>query len=171
MTDVVITPAETQADVAEVVTLCWAYRDFLMRLTPQDREITQAFYPEKKYSALMQNLATAHARPNGIILLARTAEGMPVGCGMSHALRTDVSEIKRVFVTEQARGQGIAQRLCTALLDQARADGFRRVMLDTSVSLIDAQKLYMRLGFQRRGPYQDIPAELLPHLVFYERVL
>ena len=53
----------------------------------------------------MDRLADEHARPKGIILLARDAQGVPAGCGMSHALDAQTSEIKRVFVTEAARGQ------------------------------------------------------------------
>lgn len=166
-----IRPVSQGADIDDVRTLCWAYRDFLLDHTAIDRGITETFYPEPKYTELMANLAQEHARPNGIILLASDGDGNPVGCGMSHALDEQTSEIKRVFVTDAARGQGLARALCSALIEQARRDGFRRIVLDTSRSLGPAQQLYAALGFAERGPYQPIPEDALPHLMFFEKNL
>ncbi|MGJ8617317.1 MAG: GNAT family N-acetyltransferase [Sulfitobacter sp.] len=162
-----IRAATTAADIAAVCDLCWAYRDYLLHSSGTDREITETFYPQDKYQTLMDGLETEHARPHGIILLAEL-DGVSVGCGMTHAIDQETSEIKRVFVTEAARGKRIADRLCRALMDQARADGYSRMVLDTSKTLISAQRLYERLGFNRRGPYQPVPDHALPHLVFYE---
>lgn len=167
---VIIRPATTAADIAAVVALCWAYRDFLLNHSGLDRAITETFYPQDTYQVLMEGLEDEHARPQGIILLAEV-EGNPVGCGMTHAIDDQTSEIKRVFVTEPARGQRIADRLCRALMDQARIDGYRHMMLDTSITLTGAQRLYERLGFTKRGPYQPIPDHALPHLVFYQTPL
>lgn len=161
----------TAADLAAVRSLCWAYRDFLLSNTEIDRDITEAFYPVPKYEALMATLPEVHARPRGIILLAKAHDGTPVGCGMTHALDPHTSEIKRVFVTDAARGQGVAAQLCEALIAQARQDGFTRIVLDTSKSLRAAQRLYLRLGFAPCGPYQPIPPEILPELLFFERAL
>ena len=161
--------ATTAADIAAVVALCWAYRAELMETSPVEHDITQTFYPEPKYARLMDALAQEHAAPRGLILLGLD-NGTPVACGMSHPLG-DASEIKRVFVTSERRGKGIAETLCRRLIDHARSQGFARAVLDTSVGLDGAQRLYDRLGFTRRGPYQDIPASMLPHLVFFEKHL
>ncbi|NNE52093.1 MAG: GNAT family N-acetyltransferase [Sulfitobacter sp.] len=171
MTEITIAPAETEADLEAVRRLCWAYRDFLLGNSPVDREITETFYPEPKYRDLMDQLALAHARPAGIILLARNAQGLALGCGMFHGLDAETAEIKRLFVTEKARGLGLARTLCRRLIDQARSDGYARVVLDTSGNLAAAQALYDSLGFDRRGPYEPIPEDVLPHLVFFEKRL
>ncbi|CAN0605899.1 unnamed protein product, partial [Ectocarpus sp. 12 AP-2014] len=89
----------------------------------------------------------------------------------THALNDDTAEIKRVYVSETVRGQGVARQICTQLIDQARADGFAKIVLDTSKSLKAAQALYDRLGFAQRGPYQPIPKDVLPELLFYELTL
>jgi GNAT superfamily N-acetyltransferase len=165
-----IRPATTPTDLVAVRQLCWDYRAELCATSPIDAELTETFYPVPKYTALMENLAQTHARPRGIILLADHA-GAPSGCAMSHALSDDTSEIKRLFVTQSARGDGIAAALVTALSVQARADGFTRVVLDTSVNLGPARALYQSLGFKSRGPYQPIPDAALPHLLFFEKTL
>ena len=162
-----IRPATTPTDLAAVRQLCWEYRAHLMDLSETDAEITRTFYPEPKYTALMDNLAQEHARPHGIILLAERG-GVPIGCAMSHAVDSLTSEIKRVFVSPSCRGQGTARALMQALMEQARDDGFARVVLDTSVNLHAARALYTALGFAARGPYQEIPAAVLPHLLFFE---
>lgn len=166
-----LTAVTSAEDLDAVRALCWDYRTFLMDNNPVDLEITERFYPEPKYTTLMDGLAAEHARPKGIILLARDAYGTPAGCGMSHALDAQTSEIKRVFVPETHRSQGIAGQLCTALVDQAKADGFTRVVLDTSTHLPGAKHLYAKLGFAARGPYQPMPEDLIPHLLFFEKPL
>ncbi|NEK20888.1 GNAT family N-acetyltransferase [Sulfitobacter sp. JBTF-M27] len=171
MNDIIINEAKTPAEIDAVRDLCWAYRDFLLNNSPVDQEITETFYPTAKYEDLMQDLPNLHARPKGIMLLAKDASGTPVGCGMTHALNDTTAEIKRVYVSETVRGQGVARQICTRLIDQARADGIANIVLDTSKSLTAAQALYDRLGFARRGPYQPIPEDVLPELLFFELTL
>lgn len=163
--------AESPAELDAVRALCWDYRDTLIANSPDDRKITETFYPIPKYEALMRDLPSLHARPRGVILLARSPEGGPLACGMTHPLDDRTAEIKRVFVAPAARGLGLAKALCRALLDQAAVDGYDRVVLDTSRSLPAAGPLYHALGFTECGPYQDIPPSALPHLLFFEYTL
>lgn len=165
-----IRPATTPDDLAAVRQLCWDYRAHLNAVSDIDAQITETFYPVPKYTALMDRLEAEHARPTGIILLA-TLNNKPAGCAMTHALDDQSSEIKRLFVTPEARGHGIARKLVTACMEQARSDAFTRILLDTSVTLAPARALYANMGFSERGPYQDIPADVLPHLVFFEAQL
>jgi putative acetyltransferase len=171
MTDFTLHTALDGDDLDAVRALCWAYRDFLLSLPGVSAEVTDAFNPATKYEALMTRLPQLHARPRGTILLARDVSGTPMGCGMSHPLDDKTSEIKRVFVTDAARGKGVAESLCTALVTQAAQDGFSRVVLDTHKLLTTAQRLYLRLGFIERGPYQEIPKNVLHELVFFEKNL
>ena len=164
-------PAHGGDDLAAVVALCHDYRRFLLALPGVSVEVTDGFRPLSKFDALMTALPTLHARPTGIILLARDTDDVPLGCGMSHPLNAQTSEIKRVFVTPAARGKRVAEQLCQALIDQARVDGFSRVVLDTHRELHSAQTLYFRLGFAARGPYQPMPGNILPELLFFEKAL
>lgn len=168
MSDITLAPATTDTDIAAVRSLCWAYRDFLLAVPGISRAVTSAFHPDTRYKSLMASLPELHARPTGVILLARDATGTPAGCGMSHPLDRATSEIKRVFVTDIARGQGLAEQICSTLISQARSDGYSRVVLDTHRLLHSAQRLYRRMGFTERGPYQPIPPEALPELRFFE---
>lgn len=166
-----IRPATTAQDLAAVRQLCWDYRDFLTSMSGVSAEVTNSFNPAARYAELMERLPTLHARPHGTILLACDENGTPIGCGMSHPLDSKTSEIKRVFVSPGARGTGAAQHICEALIEQARQDNFTRVVLDTHKLLHAAQRLYLRLGFTPRGPYQPMPENVLHELLFFEKPL
>src|SRR3712207_1923150 len=43
------------------------------------------------------------------------ADGDPVGCGAIKAYTTDIAEVKRMYVSPEFRGQGIALQVLTAL--------------------------------------------------------
>ncbi|MEM9576200.1 MAG: GNAT family N-acetyltransferase [Pseudomonadota bacterium] len=168
MTDtIVIRAAETPRDLAAVQKLCWEYRDFLLGFDDSMRSIVDTFYPLEAYAALIDSLAEKHARPKGIILLAEQ-DGTAIGCGMYHPLNGEDCEIKRVFLRDTARGSGTGEALSRALIEQAREDGYRRILLDTNAKFTGARKLYEKLGFAQRNAYSDIPADVLPYLVFYE---
>ncbi|ABG32651.1 N-acetyltransferase [Roseobacter denitrificans] len=164
---ITIRPARTSDELDDVRRLCWEYRDYLLGFDASMKNIVDVFYPVDAYTALMQDLAGKHARPRGEILLAKRDEHS-VGCAMMHALNDQDVEIKRVFVQAQARGTGAGAQLSQALIEQARSDGAKRILLDTNASFTGARRLYEKLGFTQRGPYSEIPEVALPMLVFYE---
>ncbi|NDW51862.1 GNAT family N-acetyltransferase [Aliiroseovarius sp. PrR006] len=150
--------------------LCWEYHAYLRALSPFDAELVDAFYPREKYQKIVDNLEHEHASPGGAMRLA-LKEGEPVGCGMYHALDPDTAEIKRVYVTDAARGTGAGYALMEALITQARNSGFARILMDTSKPLKSAQKLYLSMGFTPRGPYQPLPEIGEGHILFFEMTL
>jgi hypothetical protein len=40
--------------------------------------------------------------------------------------------------------------------------------MDTSKPLEAAQRLYLSMGFKRRGPYQDVPPIAEGHMLYFE---
>lgn len=70
----------------------------------------------------------------------------------------DLGQLKRLFVVPTARGRGLATTLHTAVLDTARATGYRRLYLETGDKQPEAIALYHRLGWHpvpRYGPWVD----------------
>ena len=162
--------AEGEADLAAVRHLCWKYREVLAERTRDLPGLLDYYYAVPKYEALLDRLAEEHARPNGAVFVAET-DGRIVACGMTHALQCGVSEIKRVYVNEAVRGGGVARRLCTAAMEQARADGFATMKLDTMRQLPEAVRLYESRGFRPCGPFHHPPAKLARHILFFEKPL
>jgi len=68
--------------------------------------------------------------------------------------------MKRMFVYTQFHGKGVGRALAEALINEARALGYRTMRLDTSVRQSEAKSLYHRLGFQRIEPYYELSEEM-----------
>ena len=62
-------------------------------------------------------------------------------------------QLVRVSVRRDLRRRGIAQAIVAELLAEARAQGRRRVWLETDVPWQDAIALYQRLGFTTHHTY------------------
>jgi putative acetyltransferase len=81
----------------------------------------------------------------------------------------EFGEVKRMYVSPAARGQGVAQRLLGALESEAQQRGVSHFMLETGPYQHQALGLYERLGYARRGPYGDYRDD--PLSVFMEKRL
>ena len=170
MADLRIIDPKTEAELDAVRALCWEYLEFLKALSPFDAQLIELFYPHEKYAALMDRLAQEHAPPDGFIRLALQGD-QPIGCGMVHRLPGGEAEIKRVYVTDAARGTGAGYAVMAALVHGCRDLGFTRILMDTSKPLTSAQRLYRSMGFRPRGPYQEVPPIAEGHLQFFEMEL
>ncbi|GAC1656093.1 MAG: GNAT family N-acetyltransferase [Gemmatimonadaceae bacterium] len=118
-----------------------------------------------------------YASPSGSIVLAwvdsngetSTHQPTAIGGGAMHALDTEVAEIKRMFVRPSHRRDGVGGRILAALINAARARGYRRVRLGTRPEMHAAVALYRRYGFVPIAPYRV--HDLSPDTLFFERTL
>jgi ribosomal protein S18 acetylase RimI-like enzyme len=101
----------------------------------------------------IERLPGQYAPPGGALLLASDAQGHALGCVAMRRIDDDRCEMKRLFVTSAARGANLGERLVLALLDRARASGYRQMLLDTLPSMHAAIALYRRLGFRPGEAY------------------
>lgn len=161
----------TPEDQAELHRLCWAYRDLLADRTANVPDILETYYAKDAYARLLEDLPRIHARPSGDILLAEH-KGAVVGCGMYYPLSAPgLCEIKRVFIDPAARGLGAGRAIMQAGMDGARADGFKRMVLDTIVNLTEAIRLYETLGFEAAEPFYDVDPRFAGTVRFFGRDL
>jgi putative acetyltransferase len=149
--------AVTPEDIEAARGLFRAYVDSLaIDLGFQDVEAELATLPGK------------YAPPEGVILLARDAEGRAVGCVALRPLAGETCEMKRLYALPETRGSGLGRRLAEAILAQARRAGYRRIRLDTLDSMAAARGIYAALGFEETGAYYDNPT---PGTVYLARDL
>jgi ribosomal protein S18 acetylase RimI-like enzyme len=94
--------------------------------------------------------------PNGCLLIARLY-GEPVGCGALRTFDRSVGEIKRLWVSPDARGLSLGRRLLEELERAARGYKMQAVRLDTNESLHEAIRLYQSAGYREIDPFNDNP--------------
>ena len=107
--------------------------------------------PPDQRSAHAQRLALSPVPYQGWVL-RRPDDGQVLACGQS-AAEADLVGLYDVFTHPQARGQGLARRLCSRLLAQAHAAGARVAYLQVDADNEPARAIYRRLGFSDAYAY------------------
>jgi len=152
---VTIVSAARPADVAAARTLFREYERWL--------GVDLCF---QSFEEELAALPGAYAPPSGRLLLGYV-DGAPAGCVALRPLgaaparaaprESDTCEMKRLYVRESARGAGLGRRLAERVIDEARAIGYRTMVLDTLPQMVSAFALYTSLGFIAIAPYYDNP--------------
>lgn len=104
--------------------------------------------------------------PRGLYLIAYDSDGTPLATGGWRAMEANDegyadgdAELKRMYVTPQARGRGLARRILAALESDARAAGRTRMVLETGTEQPEAISLYTTSGYTpatpKFGHYRD----------------
>jgi DNA-binding MarR family transcriptional regulator/GNAT superfamily N-acetyltransferase len=116
------------------------------------RRFPDGFDPGRSISAGDDELRP----PRGLVLVA-TLLGEPVGCGALKFHPGAPTELKRMWVANDARGLGLGRRLLAALEARA-AEGPSRVLhLETNGGLTEAIALYRSAGYREVAPFNDEP--------------
>jgi putative acetyltransferase len=128
------------------------------------------------FEAELKELPGRYAEPAGALLLARV-DGVAAGMvgmrglgeagglgGLGLGLGEGICEMKRLYVRPELRGvrdgegRTIGRALAVAVVEAARAVGYRRMRLDTIAGTMDAaMRLYRSMGFVEIGAYYESP--------------
>jgi DNA-binding MarR family transcriptional regulator/GNAT superfamily N-acetyltransferase len=109
----------------------------------------------------------ASVRPPAGEMLVAYRRGEAVGCGAVKHHPDAPSEIKRMWVSESARGLGLGRRLLAELETRAARAGATAVRLDTNRALTEAIGLYRSSGYVEVAPFN---AEPFAHHWFEKRL-
>lgn len=96
----------------------------------------------------LQDIEASYARRGGVFRVLTDDQGRIVGCGGLYRLGNGAAEIRKMYFLPAARGKGYGRRMLTELLQEARARGYRRVVLETASVLKEAIALYRSAGFK-----------------------
>ena len=108
----------------------------------------------------LAELPGRYAPPGGALLLAFSGAEL-AGCAALRQLDGGTGEMKRLYVRAGVRGQGAGRDLVEAVVAEARALGYERLVLDTLPRMESAIGLYSAMGFQPILPYGENPAGAL----------
>ncbi|KAA0575609.1 GNAT family N-acetyltransferase [Azospirillum sp. Sh1] len=96
--------------------------------------------------------------PERVLFIARL-DGVVAGSAQlvkpprNNEAQAHAAQLTTSFVAPWARGHGLARRLTLAVVEEARAVGFRVLNLDVRVTQEAAIALYESLGFRRWGTH------------------
>ncbi len=127
----------------------WCIQQYFAELNTR---FDTGFDPRRSISADAHELTP----PAGALLIARL-QGRAIGCGALKFHGSEPAEIKRMWVSAEARGTGLGRRLLHALEDHARQAGARTVRLETNRTLEEAIHLYRTSGYREVQAFNDEP--------------
>ena len=110
----------------------------------------------------------ALCKPDIAFVVARL-HGKAAGCGAIKWHEDGTAELKRIFVADDARGNGIGRRIMDQLQDLADGKRVERLYLETGPLNIEAVRMYRALGFEECGPFADYPEN--PYSLFMTKQL
>jgi GNAT superfamily N-acetyltransferase len=158
-----ISQVSSPAEIRDVQGLLREYTAWALALAADSESVPT-------FEGLEEELATlpgVYAPPAGCLLLARD-DRQPAGCVALRERGAAVGELKRLYVRPTFRGRDIGRQLVAAVIARARTFGYRRLILDSHVSMTKAHAIYMAAGFRLVSAPADFPEALKPIAVFME---
>jgi len=104
----------------------------------------------------LDNLPGEYAPPDGCIYLCKN-QNVFAGCIALRKLEPDICELKRMYVRDEYRGQGIGRKLAEEVIKRAKEIGYKKMRLDTLRSMRTAIGIYETLGFREIEAYRYNP--------------
>nr|WP_309760298.1 GNAT family N-acetyltransferase [Flavobacterium sp.] len=128
-------------DIVRIVKTTSENPDFVNLISALDKSLWER-YPELKSDYWGNNILEIN--PNVVILYL---EDKAVGCGCFKKYDKNTIEIKRMFVSPDVRGMGLAQTILLELEAWARDLGYSFSVLETLYKQKEAIALYQKTGY------------------------
>ena len=145
-------PAYDRAE--EILSLFTEYTHMLVSHDPS----FQIYLDIQHYEDEIRDLEAKYGRPEGRLYLALW-DGEAAGCIALRKLDDGCCEMKRLYVRPAFRGHGIGDALVDRVIQDAKAMGYRSMLLDTLPFLESAIHMYQKRGFYEIPCYNDSPVE------------
>ena len=139
---------------AEILSLFTEYTQMLVSHDPS----FQIYLDIQHYEDEIRDLEAKYGWPEGRLYLALW-DGEAAGCIALRKLDEQRCEMKRLYVRPAFRGHKIGDVLVDRILQDAKAIGYRYMLLDTLPFLESAIHMYQKRGFYEIPCYNDSPVE------------
>ena len=94
----------------------------------------------------LDNIEKAYA--NGYFGMIKNDAGRYVGTFGLYQLSATTCEIRKMYLLQEARGNGLGKWMVNILLEKAKELGYQKVELETASVLKEAIGLYEKVGFK-----------------------
>lgn len=155
----VLRSVQAADELGPVVLLSGEYTEWARRRVLTDYGVDLEFESEQDLFRDLDSMRQARSR-----LYLAELRGEPVGMGALRPLGAEVAEIKRMYVRPSSRGLGVGRAILRRLIDDARALGYRTVLLDSAPFMHEAHALYRSFGFVPSRPHKGWEFERVPAL-------
>jgi ribosomal protein S18 acetylase RimI-like enzyme len=115
----------------------------------------------------LSNFPNKYKEPHGVFLIAKENNKV-VGCVGIRKLENNICEMKRLFVNDRYRGNGIGKKLVEMITKEAKLKHYEKMRLDTLNTMEDALNIYRKNGFYEIEPYNNNPVN---GVVYLEKIL
>ncbi|MCR8630444.1 GNAT family N-acetyltransferase [Paenibacillus radicis (ex Xue et al. 2023)] len=114
----------------------------------------------------MERIEEIYLNNNGEFIVGLINDRI-VSMGAYRKYDSETAEIKRIRIDQNYQKRGIGQLILTALESSAKDKGYQKLILDTTVKQLPAQKLFERNGYIEinRRLYKEM------EIIYYEKVL
>src|SRR3954451_15210537 len=130
------------------IELAPAANDDVRLLVGELEAVLSAEYPpEQRHGLALDAIFEPHIR----FFLAKL-RGEAVGCG-GVDIFSDFAEVKRMYVRDLARGQGVADAILARIEEEVRDAGLSLLRLETGDRQVAATRFYARAGFRSCQPF------------------
>ena len=136
----------------EIGALFAEYTEMLIQSSPGFRQYLEL----QNYEDELQHLEAKCGGPDGRLYLARW-NGAAAGCIGLRRVDAGRCEMKRLYVRPAFRGRKIGNALAERTIADARAIGYRHMLLDTFPFLRAAISMYQGFGFYEIPSYNNSP--------------
>ena len=122
-------------------------RDFIELVRKLDTELAERDGSDHSFYAQFNSI-----RKIKYVVLAYENE-KPLGCGAIKEYDANTMEVKRMYVSPELRGEGIAVKIILALESWAKELSYTKCVLETGKRQPEAIRLYEKCGYTRIPNY------------------
>jgi ribosomal protein S18 acetylase RimI-like enzyme len=108
-----------------------------------------------------------YSEPEGAFLIAKKHNEV-TGCVGIRKLENKICEMKRLFVSDNYRGNGTGKKLVEMIIEEAKLKHYEKMRLDTLDTMEEALNIYRKNGFYEIEAYYNNPAD---GVVYLEKTL
>ena len=119
----------------------------------------------QNFAAEVIGIEEQYSRPEGVLVIINDLRDLPMGCFGIRKFDEGVCELKRMYLREEARGQGMAKDMLLKSVQLAQELGYTSMRLDTLPTMQAAIALYQQFGFYEIAAYRYNP---IPGTKYFE---